>query len=868
MQGQKPIEECKRLLRTHWTEDAETALSLLDDTLQGVDDDPPGDPFSIECRYWRVAALTCLERWTEAEDEASRLLTITDNTDLACYALGRYFLAAGGYDDTIACFTKVLDQSPDHQAALKGLIRAKRLAGKGDAIEIAEQAVISYPDNLALWSEWVWALLGLHDETCVSDARGVATAAFERFGVGLEQHLMLARVLAAEGRYNEALQRCENALSLNGDYYAGLLLRSWLLDRIAQAGASQARKGASEVEVPEFSGSYSRDLIPDVSILGEAEARADQQDYDGALALYGSVVRRDAGNLHAQHGRLRCLRLAGRVTDAEKIGQDLVERFPQDWPLLVEMGRMYHEQGKFRDALDWFGKAKRISPREAEICVARSLSLCSLRRFGEAMRNIDDLLRELPNDFRLLEEKAWVSYHDARYLDAQQSFSRLPNKDEYKEDERVRAKVNYGLGHVAFADGRYADAQNHFLQAWTEHRILPYQVAYAWSLARSGDENSLDLASDICDELTVASDDPMRAIAHVCLGVIYFKQGRRDESKAHLEYALEISPAHGSRADLGALYAKMEAFDEAKAELQQAIEQDPDDAPAHIELGALLLRDNQIREAKSEFHKAAAVARVSVLATIGLAECYHFEGNEKGAENELRSAIRKAEGSDRWRLHAALARLLMCRGRDQQDDGLLDEAYRAACEAIKLAPGAAEPHYLAGLARRLMADSTGSPGRRIAFQRSAIGHFHACRNRDDDNMEALRELDRLRGDRADRNGSIPGRLLLGSFGSAAILLSFAGVVKLLQMPIDEISLILSAGLILLILAVVYDGLKHIKGPAGMELEFNPRDPLVAVGPVGRLAVGLDHVDLPPSGAFGGQIPRGLLPSRTMATESI
>ena len=393
MQGQELVEECKRLLRTHWTEDAETALGLLDDTPKGVGDDPPGDPFSIECRYWRVAALTCLERWTEADDEASRLLTITDNADLAWYALGRYFLAAGGYDDTIACFTKVLEQSPDHQGAHKGLIRAKRLAGKGDAIQIAEQAVNSYPDNLALWSELVWALLGLHDETCVSDAGRVATGAFERFGGGLEQHLMLARVLAAEGRYDEAGRRCENALSLNDDYYAGLLLRSWLLDRIAQAGESQARNGASEVQVPEFLGSYSRDLVLDVPVLGEAEARADRQDYDGALALYGSVVKRDAGNLRAQHGRLRCLRLAGKFPDAEKIGQDLVERFPQDWPLLVEMGRMCHEQGKFKDALDWFGKARRISPREAEICVARSLSLCSLRRFGEAMRNIDDLLR-------------------------------------------------------------------------------------------------------------------------------------------------------------------------------------------------------------------------------------------------------------------------------------------------------------------------------------------------------------------------------------------------------------------------------------------------------------------------------------------
>ena len=124
-------------------------------------------------------------------------------------------------------------------------------------------------------------------------------------------------------------------------------------------------------------------------VLGEAEARADQQDYDGALTLYGSVVKRDATNLRAQHGRLRCLRLAGRFPDAEKIGQDLVEQFPQDWPLLVEMGRMFHEQGKFKDALDWFDKAKRISPREAEICVARSPH-CA--HFGGSARQLETLM--------------------------------------------------------------------------------------------------------------------------------------------------------------------------------------------------------------------------------------------------------------------------------------------------------------------------------------------------------------------------------------------------------------------------------------------------------------------------------------------
>jgi tetratricopeptide (TPR) repeat protein len=107
---------------------------------------------------------------------------------------------------------------------------------------------------------------------------------------------------------------------------------------------------------------------------------------------------------------------------------------------------------------------------------------------------------------------------------------------------------------------------------------------------------------------------------HLMLARVLAAEGRYHEALQRCENALSLN--------------------EAKAELWQAIEHDPDDVSAHIELGALLLRDDQVREATSEFHKASAAARVSVLATIGLAECYHVEGNEKGAENELRYNMR------------------------------------------------------------------------------------------------------------------------------------------------------------------------------------------------------------------------------------
>jgi tetratricopeptide (TPR) repeat protein len=292
--------------------------------------------------------------------------------------------------------------------------------------------------------------------------------------------------------------------------------------------------------------------------------------------------------------------------------------------------------------------------------------------------------------------------------------------------------------------------------------------------------------------------------------------------------------------------------EKAENELREAIKQDPNDGAAHVELGSLLLevRDGRLREAKRAFQKAGALHRTSVSAAIGLSECQRIEGNLEKAEEELRTALGRVQGSGRWRLHAALARLLIKNGQDRQDRQLFSDAYDAACEAVKLAPRTAEPSYLAGISRRLMGDHAEVSGRRALLHRSAVGHFRECLRIDPNHREARRELIALQGDRAERRSSLPGRFLLGAIGLALLGISVASLLKRVQMSSETFILVFFAGIALLGVAVLFDGLKRIKGPAGLEIEFNPPDPEVAIGPVGKLVVGVDRIDLPPYLASG------------------
>jgi tetratricopeptide (TPR) repeat protein len=850
------IDEGRYLLRTHWADDAEAALRIFEDIQPAAMEDftpisdrnDPGQDLYIQCCYWRTAALTRLEHWELAEQQAHDLLKLASKYDMAHYAYGRYFLGAGAYEDALACFGDALKLNPFNAHALRDRVRATRLPELGNAVPLAESALRILPDNFQLQAELALALAASPDTASRERATIAAAEAFERSGGTPESHTLLARVLVAQARYDEAIARCDKALALDDQYYHSLLLKSWLSDPAQTADVDDSFLPTG----PEFLKSYLRPArqppFDPSDTLAEAQKLGDEQRHAEALSLYDLVLARNPEDLRAHVGKVCCLRLTREFDEAASVAHALIERFPESWPLHVELGCVCYDQGKFEDALRQFDVARKLSPLEIDVCLVRSLSLCALRRYGEAKRSIQGFLANHPGDFRLLEEDAWISYHQASLNVAGRAFGRLLPR---AEDEHERARIHYGLGYVAFAQGAYTNAQDSFKRASEQHDIPAYRIAYAWSLTRSADESALNEAIRTCEEIvTDGLDEPE---AYRCLGVAYFRLDELDDSEEYLKRAVAMNPTQAAHTDLGALYAKRGDDDEAETQLHTAIKMDPNYAPAHTELGALLLRTGEqgVRAATREFRKAQALDRSSVSAAIGLSECYRLEGAPNRAEEELRSAIKRIEGGDQWRLQVALSRLLISKGKKQQDRQLLGEAYEAAYKAIGLArANAAEPQYLAGLAHRLMGDYADTSHRRLSYHRSAIAHLRECLSIDRDHREADRERIALEGDIAESRQSLPGRRLWTAISLILLGIAVADFLKLIQVSTELLIIDFTASLVMLGIGIFSGEFKRIKGPAGMEIEFNPRDPVVAIGPVGRLAVDVDRIDLLPHIASG------------------
>jgi tetratricopeptide (TPR) repeat protein len=866
MQPWANLEEGRYLLRTHWCEDAQSALRIFENMqavawkdftpISGGDD--PGQNFYIQCCYWRAAALTRLGRWGLAEQQAYNLIELASKYDMAHYAYGRYFLGAGSHDDAIVCFEDALRINPLNERGLRDMVRATRLSGRGNAVRLAETSQQVLPDSFQLQAELALSLAVSPDAANRERATSAAAEAFERSGGTPESHTLLARILAAQGRYDEATTRCDKALALDGQYYHALLLKTWLADpdQVWDHNDFPLPTG------PEFLNCYPKPLaahpLDPSATLEEAQKLGDEQRYAESLALYDSVLERHPDSLQAQAGKIRCLRLMCAFGEATSLALAQIGRFPESWPLYVELGCVYYDQGKFEDGLRQFDAARRLNPLEIDICLARSLSLCALRRYGEAKRSVQSFLADHPDDFRLLEEDAWISYYQAALGAAAQAFDRLLHRAATGEE---RARIHYGLGYVTFARGDYTDAQDYFEKAFEEHNITTYRIAYAWSLTRSADRSALQEAMRICEEIIATEDNEPEACR--CLGVAYFRLDELDDSKEYLERAVAKSATQSAHTDLGALYAARGDDVKAEAQLHEAIEADPNYGPAHIELGALLLRtgENGVREAAREFRKAQGLDRSSVPAAIGLSECYHLEGDDDRAEEELRSAIRRTEGGDKWRLYVTLSRLLIRKGKRDQDLNLLSEAYDAAYKAIGPArANRAEPLYLAGLAHRLMGDYAESQHQRLRYHRSAIGHLRDCLAVDGDHRQANRERLALEGDIAESRQPLSGRRLWIAIALILLGIAIADFFKLMQIPAELLIIDFAAALLMLGIGLFRGEFKRIRGPAGIEIEFNPRDPVVAVGPVGRLAVDVDRIDLPPH-IPSGQPRRGPVVSR-------
>ncbi len=79
-----------------------------------------------------------------------------------------------------------------------------------------------------------------------------------------------------------------------------------------------------------------------------------------------------------------------------------VQSNPADLNALIELGNLYYDHGRYRDAIEWYGKALDIDPKNADVRTDRGTSYWSLGQADAAIAEFQKALQSDPSHAQTL----------------------------------------------------------------------------------------------------------------------------------------------------------------------------------------------------------------------------------------------------------------------------------------------------------------------------------------------------------------------------------------------------------------------------------------------------------------------------------
>jgi tetratricopeptide (TPR) repeat protein len=103
--------------------------------------------------------------------------------------------------------------------------------------------------------------------------------------------------------------------------------------------------------------------------LGDALKLERQGDIEGALAVYGEMLKSDPSDTEALSGEAVCLTLLKRYDEALTVQERLAQLDPTDVQIRVELGFNYlNHQSRPEDAVRVLGEAAKLQPSAKNLC--------------------------------------------------------------------------------------------------------------------------------------------------------------------------------------------------------------------------------------------------------------------------------------------------------------------------------------------------------------------------------------------------------------------------------------------------------------------------------------------------------------------
>jgi tetratricopeptide (TPR) repeat protein len=407
--------------------------------------------------------------------------------------------------------------SPDSDRATGGLLNALRAAGRplAEIMRLADLAVARFRESEAL-------------------------LAFS------------AEIYYEAGEYLQSAELLRQLIALKPDasIYHGLLADvSLKLERDEEA-LSEART-ALKLEPSNPYANYSMGLI--FFELGQHEEAA--ESFGKVSPGIPRLRRAEFYRALSEEGR-------GRSSEAIKILEGLVSRFPDDFEFQYQLGSSLNGASRYEDAVGPLTKARQLRPKSLEAAAGLGLALFESGQLDRAVPVLEEALRISPGN-----EVVTMFLNVTR---ARQSL--IPQIDELKR--------------FAKENPQHVDVRRTLIQAF--------------SFSRRVDE-----AEPYLKELLALGPKDLKVYSYV--GVAYSTAGRLDKAmEVHLK-SLEVGENPGAYLNIASIYAKRGDFERAAAAYGKVLELQPNSPDTMVIFGTLLLENGKRREALDLFKRSIAI---------------------------------------------------------------------------------------------------------------------------------------------------------------------------------------------------------------------------------------------------------------------
>ena len=428
-------------------------------------------------------------------------------------------------------------------------------------------------------------------------------------------------------------------------------------------------------------------------MLGRMRLRAHLAE---ACALLILSVRAVAGQAIPELPRVAIDRFPPAARAAVSRAHEEAVAKPSDAAAVGNFGRVLHAWEQWESAHQAYSRAQALAPKAFEWAYLDAVVLQRLARHDEAVARLEQALARspgyLPAQVRLAEARL-----DGGDLErSQREFEAL------LAEPRAEPAARVGLGRIAAAQGRHADAIPHLERAVA---LFPELGAAYYALARSyravGRTEDADRAlaqharygarwpridDAVLATVTGLRDDPRALVQR---GVALSDAGDLDGAIAAHEAALAADPSlTQARANLINMYGRAQNWQKAEEHYRKAVASGADLADVHYDYGVILGLQEKWAPSEDAYRRALEVNPLHPQARNNLGQLLERKREFEAAAAEYRRA---RDVQPTFRLaRFNLGRMLLALGRT--DDAI------AEFDKLQQPRDAESPRYLFGLA--------------------------------------------------------------------------------------------------------------------------------------------------------------------------